>query len=60
MASHRAAPHRNRSCRSCDCDYKTRKESAEAAENQNVVDFGHRCVEEFGFVRLPNSAATEG
>jgi hypothetical protein len=45
---------------SCDCDYKTRKESAEAAENQNVVDFGHRCVEEFGFVRLPNSAATEG
>jgi hypothetical protein len=38
---------------SCDCDYKTRKESAEAAENQNVIDFGHRCVEEFGFGACP-------
>jgi hypothetical protein len=26
---------------SCDRDYDTGKESTEAAENQNIVDFGH-------------------
>jgi len=26
---------------SCDGDYNTRKESADAAENQNIVDSGH-------------------
>jgi hypothetical protein len=26
---------------SCDRDYNTRKEAADAAKNQNVVEFGH-------------------
>jgi hypothetical protein len=26
---------------SCDRDYNTRKEAADAAEHQNIIDFGH-------------------